>query len=225
MIGMILRHFDVKLKFILGDTAQYEFRVHLYEIALLRLYIWKILFESYMSLLNRKSALILGLLTTLVAFGASATPVFAWATCGVTLTPSTQSTTVGPSSTTTFTYLLTYSDAAYPASFTLSATSTNGAWTIVSVSPTLYPSSGMSGSISTTISVKVTAPSTIGSTTTITLTATNNQDHAASCNAQTRLTTVVTHGVPEFPVGMALLMALAVPALLLVRSKSKIIAA
>jgi len=32
-------------------------------------------------------------------------------------------------------------------------------------------------------------------------------------------------GVPEFPSGMALLMALAIPALLIVRSKSKVIAA
>jgi hypothetical protein len=182
-----------------------------------------------MSLLNRKSALILGLLASLVAFGAAATPAFAWNVCGLTLTPSTQSTTVGPSSTTTYTFLFTYSDVTtdhtYASSFTMSATSSNGAWTVVSVLPSPVPSSGTSDSISQTISVKVTAPSSIGSATTITLTAKNNQDNSASCTATLHLTTIVTHGVPEFPAGMALLMALAIPALLLVRSKSKIIAA
>jgi hypothetical protein len=169
-------------------------------------------------------------LASLAAMGAAATPVFAWNTCGLVLTPSGQSTTV-PAGSTTFTFLLTYSESAqYAASFTLSATSTNGAWTVVSVLPSPVPTSGTSSSISQTISVKVTAPATPGSTTTINVEAANNQDSTATCNAHINLTTTGIFpppptGVPQFPFGMALLMALAIPALLLVRSKSKIIAA
>jgi hypothetical protein len=37
--AVILRHFDMKLKFILGETAHHESRVHVHEDALLRLYI------------------------------------------------------------------------------------------------------------------------------------------------------------------------------------------
>jgi hypothetical protein len=184
-----------------------------------------------MSLLNRKSALILGLLATLVAFGASAAPVFAWNNCALALSPSSQSTTVGTSTTTTFTYLLTYTDSSnYAASFTVTATaspgSPSGTWTIVSVTNPV-PNSGKSDSISQIVSVVVKAPSNVGSTSTITVKAVGQQDSSSTCSATTRLTTVPPHtvSVPEFPAGMALLMALAVPALLLVRSKSKIIAA
>jgi hypothetical protein len=179
-----------------------------------------------MSLLNRKATLVLGLLATLVAFGASAAPAFAWNNCGVTLSPSTQSTTVGPSSTTTFTYLFTYSDTSqYAASFTITAQSSNSAWTIVSVTSPV-PHTGTSDSISQVVSVVVTAPNTAGSTTTITVKGVGNQDSSSKCSTTTSLlTSGVTHGVPEFPSGLAVLMALAIPALLLVRSKSKVIAA
>jgi hypothetical protein len=39
MIAVILGYFDMKLKFILGETAHHEFGVHAHEDALLRLYI------------------------------------------------------------------------------------------------------------------------------------------------------------------------------------------
>lgn len=158
-----------------------------------------------MSLLNRKSGLILGLLTTLLALGASAIPVFAWNACSLALSPISQSTTVGTSSTTTFTYLLTYSGTVggtqYPSSFTLSATSSNPAWTILSVTSPV-PTVGTSNSISQTISVVVKA-SAVASSTTITVSATNisaeaGGDFGANCNTQTKLTaTAVTHGVPN----------------------------
>jgi hypothetical protein len=39
MIAVILGYIDMKLKFILGEKAHHEFRVHAHEGALLRLYI------------------------------------------------------------------------------------------------------------------------------------------------------------------------------------------
>jgi len=188
-----------------------------------------------MSLLNRKTALILGLLASLVAMGATATPAFAWNPCTLALSPGTQSTTIGAAQTVTLTYLLTYTDSSpYASTFTVSAGVTpgspSGTWTVVSVTPPNPVPSSPSLTISQIISVKVTAPSVASSTTTLTVSAVNNYDSSSHCSTTTGLSITPGSfppptGVPQFPFGMALLMALAIPALLLVRSKSKVISA
>ena len=111
---------------------------------------------------------------------------------------------------------------AYAASFGVSATSSNTAWTVVSVIPSQVPSSGKSDSISQTITVKITAPATTGSTTTLTVKAVNQQDGSADCSTGTRLTTVAFQPpptVPQFPLGFALLMAVAIPVMFVAKSK------
>jgi hypothetical protein len=92
----------------------------------------------------------------------------------------------------------------------------------VSVSPNQVPSSGTSSSVSQTITVKITAPVTVGSTTSLTVKAVNQQDGGADCSTSRTLTSSTAPpppGVPQFPLGVALLMALAIPALLAVKSK------
>jgi hypothetical protein len=180
--------------------------------------------------MNQRTAslVVLSLLSALALTVPAATTVLATAVpnaCTLVLTPSNQSPANVPAgSTTSYTLLLTYSDSGYPASFTLSASSSNLAWTVVSVTPSPVPSSGTSGSISQTITVTVTAPGTSGSTTLIRVAATNNQDTSLSvgCRGYVSLTSVAFQpppGVPQFPLGIALLMALAIPALLVLKSK------
>jgi hypothetical protein len=74
--------------------------------------------------------------------------------------------------------------------------------------------------------VVVTAPSTPGSTTTIHVTAVNYYDHGANCDVRTPLTAGAfpppPTGVPQFPLGMAVLMAVTLPAMLLIKKKSSI---
>ena len=74
-----------------------------------------------------------------------------------------------------------------------------------------------------TITVEVTAPSVPGSTTTLRVHAVNNYDSGSTCTSYVTLTAGAfpppPTGVPQFPYGMALLMAFAIPALLLVKSK------
>ena len=189
-----------------------------------------------MSSQKRKySIAILGLLATLAAMGATATPVFAWNSCGLVLSPIGQSTSIGAGQTVTLTYLLTYSDSSqYAATFTVSASVTpgspSGTWTVVSVTPPNPVPSSPSNSISQIISVKVTAPVVATSSTTLTVKAVNNYDSTSKCSTASSLSITPgsfppPNGIPQFPAGMALLMALAIPALLLVRSRSKIIAA
>lgn len=169
------------------------------------------------------------MLFTLVGLCA-VSPAFAWAKCTVALYPSTQSTTIPAGSTVTLTYLLTYTESInYAAYFTLTAQSSNSAWTVVSVSPSPIPGTGTSYSIGVSppattsglFSVQVTAPTTVGSTTTITVSAANSGDRGANCQSEGTLLTASypPPGVPMFPLGMGLLMALAIPALLLVRHK------
>ena len=170
------------------------------------------------------------MLFTLVGLCAVA-PAFAWAPCTVTLSPTTQSTTIPAGSTVTLTFLLTYSETSnYAAYFTLTAQSSNSAWTVVSVSPSPIPSSGTSYSIGVSppattsglFSVKLTAPATVGSTTTLTVRAANSGDRGANCQSTGTLLTAGYQpptGVPMFPLGMGLLMALAIPAMLLARRK------
>lgn len=166
----------------------------------------------------------LGMVVAVLGLAPLAAPVFAWNQCGLTLTPTTQSTTVAAGSTVTLTYLLTYSESiSYAANFAVSALSSNSAWNVVSVVPSTVPASGTSDSINQTISVEVTAPSTPGSTTTLTVTAVNNQDHNANCYAYTTLTAgALPPGVPQFPLGMTLLIAIVLPAMLLVKRKFSI---
>lgn len=177
-----------------------------------------------MSKTSRKASIAtLSVLATLLWVAPLATPVFAWHVCGLTLSPGSQVTTIPAGTTATFTYLLTYSDNGYPSHFTFTATGTNSAWTVVSVTPPRVPSSGESSSISQTISVVVTAPSTPGSTTTIHVTAVNYYDHGANCEVRTPLTAgAFPSPVPQFPLGMALLMAVTLPAMLLIKKKSNI---
>jgi hypothetical protein len=174
------------------------------------------------------SLAILGVLSVFVFVAPAVSTVFAWNTCGLVLSPGTQSTTVPAGTTATLTYLLTYSDSsAYKSTFDLSASVTpgspSGTWTIVSITPPNPVPSTASDSISQIITVKVTAPSTPGSTTTLSVKAANNQDGSADCTARTTLTAGAfpppPNGVPQFPFGIALLMALAIPALLVVKSK------
>jgi len=172
---------------------------------------------------------VLVLLFALVGLCAVA-PTFAWAKCTVTLSPSTQSTTIPGGTTVTLTYLLTYSESSYYAAyFTLTAQSSNSAWTVVSISPSPIPGTGTSYSIGASppattsglFSVEVTAPTTVGSTTTLTVKAANSGDSGANCQSSGTLLTAAPPptGVPMFPLGMGILMALAIPALLLARHK------
>jgi hypothetical protein len=176
------------------------------------------------------SLVMLSVLSVFVFIAPSVTTAFAWNACGLTLTPSTQTTTIPAGTTATFTFLLTYSDSsAYATSFTLSASSSNVAWTVASVLPSPVPGSGKSDSISQTISVKVTAPATPGSTTLIRIAAVDTKDTstAAGCRGYVSLTAGAfpppPNGVPQFPFGIALLLALAIPALLVVKSKYSVV--
>jgi hypothetical protein len=181
-----------------------------------------------MKLGQRNAALaMLGLLSALVFIAPSVSNVFAWNACTLTLSPSTQSTTIPAGSTATLTYLLTYSDSSsYKATFNLAASVTpgspSGTWTIVSVTPPNPVPSSPSDSISQTITVKVTAPSTPGSTTTLTLKAVDNYDSGSVCSTNTKLTAGAfppPPTVPQFPLGFAVLMALAIPVMFVVKGK------
>jgi hypothetical protein len=180
------------------------------------------------------SLLMLGVLSVFVFIAPSVTTAFAWNACGLKLSPSVQTTTIPAGTTTTITFLLTYTDSsAYKTTFDLTASVTpgspSGTWTIVSVTPPNPVPSVASDSISQIITVKVTAPATPGSSTTLTLKAVDNKDDStgASCKASTTLTAGAfpppPNGVPQFPFGIALLMALAIPALLVVKSKYSVV--
>jgi hypothetical protein len=75
----------------------------------------------------------------------------------------------------------------------------------------------------------VTAPATPGSTTAIRVAAVDTKDTstAAGCRGYVDLTAVgfqpPPHGVPQFPFGIALLMALAIPVLLVMKSKYSVV--
>jgi hypothetical protein len=181
---------------------------------------------------QRKAALImLGVLSTFIFVTPAIGSVFAWNACTLTLSPTTQSTTIPAGTTTTLTYKLTYSDSsAYATTFDLSGTVTpgspSGTWTLVSITPPTPVPSTKSDSISVIITVTITAPSVPGSTTTLTLHATDNYDSSpsAACSAQTKLTAGAfpppPTGVPEFPFGFALLMAVTIPVMLVLRSRA-----
>ncbi len=129
------------------------------------------------------SVLLIGLLA--FALLVIAPVASAWATCGLTLTPSNQSTSIAAGSTVSLTYLLTYSESStYAASFTITATPANAIWSVV-VQPSSIPKSD---SISQIIAITVTAPNIVGSTTTLTITAINNGDNGANCHATPSLT-------------------------------------
>jgi hypothetical protein len=177
---------------------------------------------------HRNAALaMLSVLSVFIFIAPSVSTAFAWAPCTLALSPSVQTTTIPAGTTTTITFLLKYSDtSAYASTFDLTASVTpgspSGTWTIVSVTPPNPVPSTKSDMISQIITVKVTAPGVPGSTTTLTLKAVNNYDSGSKCSASTPLTAGAfppPPSVPQFPFGIALLMALAIPALLLVKSK------
>jgi hypothetical protein len=180
-----------------------------------------------MSLLNRKSAIILGLLATLVTLGASATPAFAHTVTGCTESP-TGTITVPLSGSTVVKFTITYDAfASNNNPVTLSATSISSHYTANSSS--FSPNTGF-GTHTHTFYIRITNTGTAVTSGSATFTLSwPNSSGGSGFNdcAPISLTTPPTHGigVPEFPTGMAVLMALAIPALLLVRSKSKIIAA
>jgi hypothetical protein len=167
---------------------------------------------------------VVSLLAVFAGVGAVAAPAIAWAPCAITLSPSTQTTSVGVGQTIALTFLLTYNDAPYPATFNVHASvssgSPSGTWSVVSVTPPNPVPSTTSGSISQTITVTVQAPSSpVGSTTTLTVNAVNNYDSGSKCSTSATLTTTALSGVPEFPVGMVAVLMATFPALLLVRSR------
>jgi len=207
-----------------------------------------------MSLLNTKSAIILGLLTTLVAFGASATPAFAHSDfISTQITPSaciSPGCAIGTTVTDTVTFCLSTTSSTFCAASTkATVTCAQGANTKGTICYEVH--SGTCASIGALVSPGPSPSSTAvltsndGSTKTYTSTLSTTGLAAGSyvwivqysgMSVNTDLHTLKTcepftltvgHGlgVPEFPSGVALLMALAIPALLLVRSKSKIIAA
>lgn len=141
-------------------------------------------------------------------------------------TPTTGTTGITPGTTGfQLTYLLMYpntgtTDSA--ASFELSAVSSSGDWSVVSVSPLHVPGIGTSTSIYFyPITVTVNAPGTSGSTTTLTVTATDEQGSYRGCSLRTDLATSGTapSTVPEFPLGMLALLGLALPAMILLKRK------
>ena len=161
----------------------------------------------------------LAMFSVALGIAAASAPAFAWNKCGLTLSPISQSTSV-PAGPTTFTFLLTYSESSnYASHFTFTTQSSNPAWLVSDAAPSRVPATGDSDSISQVISVVVTAPAASGSTTTITLTATNYYDNNANCQTTVVLTSTGQSTVPEFPLGMGLLLIIAVPVLVLVRSR------
>jgi hypothetical protein len=115
------------------------------------------------------------------------------------------------------------SPAPIAASFVPSATSSNPAWTVASVGPSLveYFSSPSTSFTYYPITVFVNAASASGSTTTLNVTATAQQAGVGSCFLLTVLTTSGTppSTVPEFPLGMLALLGLALPAIVLLKRK------
>jgi len=200
-----------------------------------------------MTLLNRKTAVILGLLASLAAFGASAAPVYACTCSTINFSPSSSpgspiTVTTSPTSWSNTVNLETHSfgngnDWVYvsitgiTAGWTVTVTSADTVTTISATQIIVGPFSSSSSSFPYTI--KVTAPATPSTTGQFTINAqpsSSGSRYVAVGNSCAPVTVYLktpplTHGVPEFPSGLAVLMALAIPALLLVRSKSKIIAA
>lgn len=206
-----------------------------------------------MSLLNRKTALILGLLASIAAVGATAAPAYACTCNTINFSPTTSSgsphvVTTNPTIFTGNTVSLETgsfgggNDWVY-----VSITGITPGWTVVVTSPdTVTTLSGTqiivgpfdSSSSSFPYTITVTAPLTPGASGHFTINA-EPSDSATSYSAVGVACAPVTvylvtssptfpppsTGVPQFPAGMALLMALAIPALLLVKSKSKVIAA
>jgi hypothetical protein len=181
---------------------------------------------GYMSLLNRKSTLaILGLLASLVAMGASTTPAFANTINHCSVVGS-STITVPASGSTTVKVTVTYSDFSsgnYPMYVTASSVTPGYS---INASSNFYD--GGSGTHVFTLKVTNTNPSVTSGTATLKVnwTPSGGVTEPIGCGTLTiRTGADAPPGVPQFPAGMALLMALAIPALLLVRSRSKIIAA
>jgi hypothetical protein len=205
----------------------------------------------YMSLLNRRSTLaILGLLASLAATGAMAAPVYACTCNTINFSPSSSpgSPITHTTNPTTFSNTVSLETGSFGGGNNwvyVSITGITPGWTVTVTSPDTVTTLS-----STQIIVGVFGASTSSFPYTITVTApllptTSGQFTINAQPSQSGTTysavgiscapvTVYLktgpnfpppNGVPEFPFGMALLMAVAIPALLLVRSKSKIIAA
>ena|ERR1022692_3201329 len=204
-----------------------------------------------MSLLNRKSSIaILGLLAMLAATGATAVPAYACTCNTIGFSPGSSLTspitiTSNPTSWTNTVNLETGSfgngnDWVYVSitgitpGWTVTVTSTETVKTISSTQIIVGPFGPSSSSFPYTITV--TAPLSASTTGQFTINAQPSQSSTSYSSVGVSCTPVTvylktspnfpppTSGVPEFPFGMALLMALAIPALLVVRSKSRIAA-
>lgn len=204
--------------------------MHVRDARLLSVYIPRTCITKSMSVLHRGfSIAILALLASVIVVGAI--PVHADAEpvphCLVVFQTGT-TTGITPGTTgVELTYALAY-PADYPtpapiaASFALSAASSNTAWTVASIGPSLVPPSGKSTAFDYyPITVFVNAAGTSGSTTTLNVTATVQQAGLGSCYLLTVLTTSGTapSTVPEFPLGILALLGLALPAMILLKRK------
>lgn len=181
-----------------------------------------------MAFRKKSSLALLAMIAAFVGVGATVAPTFAWANCTLTLSPSSQATTVGVGQTVTLNYTLYYFDSSpqYTSTFDVSASVTpgspSGTWIILSVTPPNPVPSTPANPVSQTITVKVQAPSSpVGSTTSLTIKAVNNYDSGSHCSATTTLTSVAfpPPGVPQFPLGIFAAVGLALPGLLFFRRK------
>jgi hypothetical protein len=160
---------------------------------------------------------LLALMTVAGIFAFSAPPVFAASCVGLSniqIQPSV-SQVVPKGSTTDFFTTLTWSNLQPGTTITLSVVSnSNGAWTIT-VSPNMVV--GVTGSGSSTVDIKVVAPNTANSQTTALI-----QASGSGCTAtvQAQLTDSFGTSVPQFSAPVALVTAVGLLGLLLVRRKA-----
>jgi len=174
------------------------------------------------------SVAILVLLASVIAMGAIPVHSAAVSPCTVVFQTGTKTGiapgTSGLQLTYSLVYPYNYPSAGTAASFGLSVGSSNTAWTVVGVSPLLVPGEGTSTSFDWyPVTVTVNAPNAPGSTTILTVTATDEQSQGRGCSLQTTLTTSGTpNTVPEFPLGMLALLGLAIPTTILLKRKFSI---
>lgn len=197
-----------------------------------------------MRLISGKTAVMIGMLGTMLALSASAAPAFACVCGTISFTQTTSSgtpyvmtsnpQTFGPSGNS-----ITYSDfgngnaqymyvtiSGITAGWSVVLTSSSTVTTISNTAIIVGPFSG-AGSFSYT--VKVTGPGTAGATGQFTInsspttSSSSNSPSGTPCTSvNVYLKTPPAHGAPEFPAGMGLMLAIALPAMLLMRGRFKV---
>ena len=134
--------------------------------------------------------------------------------CGGGITPPALSATVGAGTTTTYSWGFSWTGVTPSSSISISAVSSSPAWT-VSVAPTTV-NSGVTGSGSTTLTVTLTAPNTVGSATQITVSSTNGD-----CAIQTFASGSEIFGTtPEFALPAMAVASIAFLGLVLMRKRA-----